>query len=318
MPELSAETIIQVPASRLAEALGQVVRRGLEPDAAERFMAFLQCQGLKTDLCWAVEDEEGGLGPTFLALPNAGRTAMIFITSPRTAGEVPRLVRLIDHAHSRLDPRRVALAQALLETDEPLLARALAQAGYARLAVLHYMERRLAKLKRFPQPQWPAEAQLLEYDPALDSQFKSALAESYIDTLDCPNLCGLRDLDDVLADHKGVGVQDPSLWTLVLWKGRPAAVLLLNPLADGESIELSYLGVAAGDRRRGLARRLMAHAMHRLSDRPFRRLTLAVDERNEPAVRLYKSFGLACTDRRLAYIRPVSEAKESSSSDHRV
>lgn len=311
MPDVSAETIVRVPASRLPEAVAQVMAKGVEAGAAERFMAFLQCQGHATDLCWAVEAEGGRLGPVYLAIPNVGRTAMIFVTPPRAAADVPRLVRLIDEAHGRLNPARVALAQALLEPNESLLARAFVQAGYTRLAVLHYMERRLTRLRSFPEPQWPDEVTLLPYRPALEGQFKQALAASYVETLDCPALCGLRDLDDVLRDHKGAGIQDPTLWTLVLWEGQPAAVLLLNPLADGESVELSYLGVGSEHRRRGLGRRLMARAMHQLSERPFRRFTLAVDERNEPALNLYRSFGLASTDRRLAYIRPVADVRGS-------
>lgn len=307
MSEVLCENIIQVPRERLAEALPEVMSHGLEAGAADRFLAFLRCQGLEADQCWAVEDQAGRLGPTFLALPNAGRTAMVFITSPRTPGEVPRLARLIEHAHQRLDRARIALAQALLETGELLHVKAFERARYTRLATLQYLERRLGRIKASPAPDWPEEVTLLEYRPEREGLFKEALAESYVDTLDCPALCGLRDIEDVFRDHRGQGVQDAELWTLVLWKGRPAAVMLLNPLADGESVELSYLGVGATFRKRGLARRLMALAMRRLSDRRFRRFTLAVDDRNQPALALYRSFGLACTDRRLAYIRPVPD-----------
>ncbi len=312
MSELLCENIIQVPKDRLIEALPEVMSRGLEPAAADRFLTFLRCQGMEADQCWAVEDPQGRLGPTFLALPNAGRTAMVFVTAPRSPGDVPRLARLIEHAHQRLDRSRIALAQALLEVNELMLARVFEQANYRRLATLHYMERRLGRHQASPAPDWPTEVAVVEYRPDREELFKAALTESYVDTLDCPDLCGLRDIDDVLADHRGAGVQDAGLWTLILWDGRPAAVLMLNPLADGESVELSYLGVGAGFRRRGLGRRLMALAMHRLSDRHFRRFTLAVDESNRPALSLYRSFGLACTDRRLAYIRPVpDECSES-------
>jgi len=63
-------------------------------------------------------------------------------------------------------------------------------------------------------------------------------------------------------------------------------------------------------RGRGLGRRLMGLAMRQLSERPYTRFTLAVDQKNLPALRLYKSFGLARTDRRLAYIRPVPDERK--------
>ncbi|MCC6907908.1 MAG: GNAT family N-acetyltransferase [Phycisphaerales bacterium] len=306
---LQPGVILQVPQDRLLDALRHVVGGGSDPSAAaaRRFLEFIRSQRLDADQCWAVAGDHGQLRPALIALPNSGRTAMLFVTAPRYPEEVATLARLIGHAHRSLDHRRIALTQVLMEPDEPLTAAAFEQAGYTRLAVLNYMERRVSRAAGVPEPQWPAEVRLLHYEPPLEPLFKEALLQSYRDTLDCPALCGLRNIDDVLADHVGAGVQDPLLWTLVLWNQQPAAVLLLNPLADGESVELSYLGVGAGYRGRGLGRRLMALALRQLSERPYTRFTLAVDQDNFPALSLYKSFGLARTDRRLAYIRPVPD-----------
>jgi len=235
---------------------------------------------------------------------------MIFVTAPRRPEDVARVARLIRHAHQHLDPVRIALAQAIVEPEERLTACAFEDAGYLQLACLEYMERRIVRSGRIPSPQWPAEVTLVAYEARHEPLFKQALLQSYIDTLDCPALCGMRDIDDVLRDHKGKGVEDPSLWTLVLWDRQPAAALLLNPVADGVTVELSYLGVGVNYRGRGLGRRLMGLAMRQLSERPYTRFTLAVDQKNLPALRLYKSFGLARTDRRLAYIRPVPDERK--------
>jgi len=311
MTRLQPDSLIQVPPERLIDALRHVVAHGAEPAAsAGRFLDFIRSQRLDADQCWACVDAHGELNPALIALPNTGRTAMIFITAPRRPQDVPRLARLIRHAHERFDPDRITLAQAIMDPEESLTAAAFVEAGYLKLALLQYMERRIVRSDRIPTPQWPAEVTLLPYEPAREPLFKEAMVQSYIDTLDCPALCGVRDIDDVLRDHKGNGVEDPALWTLVLWEGRPAAVLLLNPVADGESVELSYLGVAASHRGRGLGRRLMGWAMRQLSERPYTRFTLAVDQDNLPALRLYKSFGLARTDRRLAYIRPVPDERK--------
>ena len=300
--------MIQVPPERLLDALRHIVAPGARPAAAaERFLDFIRSQRLDADQCWACVDSHGELNPALIALPNSGRTAMIFLTAPRRPEDVLSLTRLIRHAHQHLDPARVALAQAIIEPEERLTASAFEEAGYLQLALLDYMERPIVRSNRIPSPQWPVEVTLLPYEPRLEPLFKEALLQSYTDTLDCPALCGMRDIDDVLRDHKGNGVADPALWTLVLWNGQPAAVLLLNPVADGESVELSYLGVGASYRGRGLGRKLMGLAMRQLSERPYTRFTLAVDQKNLPALRLYKSFGLARTDRRLAYIRRVSD-----------
>lgn len=313
MTDLTPDALIQVSADRLLDALRHIVGRGGEASeqAAGRFLEFIRTQHLEPDQCWAAVDRRGELRPALIALPNAGRTAMIFVSPPRFPEDVPALARLIRHSHAHFDPVRIALAQVLMEPGEKLTAAAFEQAGFARLATLCYMERRVARLGRVPSPQWPEQVALLHYEPRHEPLFKEALDLSYVETLDCPALCGLRQIDDVLRDHKAGGVVEPELWTLVLWDGRPAAVLLLNPLADGEGVELSYLGVGAEFRGKGLGRRLMALAMQQLSDRPYSRFTLAVDQQNLPAVSLYKSFGLARTDRRLAFIRPVPDAGQS-------
>lgn len=310
---LNSGAPLQVPPDRLLDALRFVVARGADPSlaAAGRFLDFIRSQRLDADQCWALENDRGELNPALIALPNSGRTAMIFVSPPRLPEDAPRLARLIDHAHRHFDPARIALAQVLMEPQESLTASAFERAHYQRLAVLSYMERRISRSGRIPSVQWPTEVSLLHYEPRFEPLFKEALLQSYVDTLDCPALCGVRDIDDVLRDHMGAGVEDPELWTLVMWGDEPAAVLLLNPIADGESVELSYLGVGARHRGRGLGRRLMGLAMRQLSDRPYTRFTLAVDQENLPALSLYKSFGLARTDRRLAYIRPVPDERDS-------
>ncbi|MEM6393681.1 MAG: GNAT family N-acetyltransferase [Planctomycetota bacterium] len=73
-----------------------------------------------------------------------------------------------------------------------------------------------------------------------------------------------------------------------------------------ETYELVYLGVAKRFRGRGLAGRLLRHGMARVHARGGKRLLLAVDDRNEPAVSLYRSLGFRATARKLAMIRSTS------------
>ena len=46
----------------------------------------------------------------------------------------------------------------------------------------------------------------------LGQQVDLALDRSYVDTMDCPELCGMRATADILASHKATGEFDPSLW----------------------------------------------------------------------------------------------------------
>ena len=49
------------------------------------------------------------------------------------------------------------------------------------------------------------------YQPENHALFAAAIQESYRDTLDCPALSGLRDIEDVIAGHQSVGTFDPAL-----------------------------------------------------------------------------------------------------------
>ena len=68
---------------------------------------------------------------------------------------------------------------------------------------------------------------------------------------------------------------------------------LLNPASQGQCVELVYLGLALFARGRGLGRRLLRHGIRLLRGRRERLMTLAVDDRNAPALRLYESEAIS-------------------------
>jgi ribosomal protein S18 acetylase RimI-like enzyme len=127
--------------------------------------------------------------------------------------------------------------------------------------------------------------------------------QSYRESLDCPALNGLRDVEDVIAGHKasggGIDAFDPSWWFLLRERGEPLAVLLLaRTAAPHAAAELVYLGLVPAARGRGVGDILMRQALHVVSssidDRSTNTasLALAVDARNKPALNLYHRHGL--------------------------
>ena len=132
-----------------------------------------------------------------------------------------------------------------------------------------------------------------------------AVLASYEDTLDCPKLFGLRDPPDILAGHRATGRFDPSLWTLLRVDTKPVGVVLLNPFPEQRTIELVYLGLAPVVRGRGFGRQLLRHALHLLQGRRERVVTLAVDENNGPALKIYREAGFRSELRRVALIRSL-------------
>lgn len=280
--------------------------------AAERFVAFSSANKIRLDAMWALLDDRDGIVATLLAVPNPGRTAILFTTVPADRREIPPLAGLIRHACDELKPMEVDLAQVLLEPRQLLQRDALVAAGFTQLARLSYMERPLRTRRRVPTPEWPADVTIEPYDETQRPDLLAVLDASYVETLDCPGLRGLRRTEDILDGHVGTGEYDPALWTIMRIDGRAEGALLLSRSPASEAIELVYIGLAPPARRRGLGRQLLRHGLHRLAERPERSITLAVDDANHPAIALYRSEGFHVVLRRIALIRSLRNREVSS------
>jgi ribosomal protein S18 acetylase RimI-like enzyme len=276
-------------------------------DQGRRFLDYAHRNRIDLEAMWARLDERGRVIATVLAVPNPGRTAMVFANRPRREDEVQPLAALIDHACGELsaDHRHdVHLAQALVDPADRREREAFERGRFRYLADLSYLERPLPGSKVESPVIWPEGVRVRTYDQSLRPLMVEVLEASYEQTLDCPGLLGLRRSEDILCGHMATGEFDPALWTLLEIDDRPAGALLLNPSLQGNCVELVYLGLAPFARRRGLGRRLLHHGLDRLRGRPERIIMLAVDEGNAPALRLYRSEGFRRVLRRVALIRP--------------
>ena len=119
-----------------------------------------------------------------------------------------------------------------------------------------------------------------------------------------PELEGTRGLEDILAGHRAAGLFVPGAgnWGDVPGEPEAAAVLLLTEVPGRDAWEVIYLGLTPAARGRGLGRAVIRHALEAgPGHAPI--LELAVDLRNTPAVRLYRSTGFPPRDRRAVHPR---------------
>jgi len=252
-------------------------------------------------------DQADTLVHAALALPQPGRTAMIFATQPRRRKTLTQLATLIDRTCEQLTAEQATLAQALIDPHDDLLRDALTEAGFSELAVLCYLQRRVGS--RQAEPDVPENVQLRTWDESLRDDFLTVLADSYNQTLDCPALQGLRRTEDVLDGHRGAGEFAPELWTLLYVDDQPAGALLMNPVPITDCVELVYLGLSPDYRGRGYGALLMQRALRQCAQRGETYLTLAVDASNTPAMALYQRFKLRRTMRKRAMIKNLIECK---------
>ncbi len=277
------------------------------------FLQFAADNGIDlTDLWVAVREPQEKVVWAVLPVVSPGRTALLSVPGrlPRPAdrpGAVAVVAAVCDHCRAG----GVELAQALLDTESRDVAEAMRAAGFAPLADLVYLRREVSPVAT-PAVDLPAGGALVDFDESLAGRFARAILASYEESLDCPALNGRRGMADVLDGHRAAGQFAPDLWSLLAVDGRDAGCLLLNRLAAGEGVELVYTGLAPWARGRGWADALIRLALERAAAEAGRRVVLAVDAGNAPALRLYHRHGFRDVHRKLALMNDLRAATRAA------
>lgn len=240
----------------------------------------------------------GILGATWVQ-PQVGQTGTYWL--PRFVDPVaPPLERRL--AQSAIDAAHtlpIVLVQSLLPEEDHQGARLLQDCGFEKLANLIYL---FAPVLPLAAGDAPDENLQLVPVPEVDREtLKQVILATYVDTLDCPALEGIRDVDDALAGYAATGTHDPALWFVAYWQGDPAGVLLLTQHLEANHWEVVYMGVAPEQRGRRLGRNLLAYVQKRAHAAGIDNLVLAVDDANWPACRMYHDAGFREWSRRVAY-----------------
>jgi ribosomal protein S18 acetylase RimI-like enzyme len=253
----------------------------------------------RSALLWWARRGDAPLAGAILC-KGAGRAGSVLFTPVSECPEPAVLEPLLAAAtHQGLEDG-LSLVQALNEPAAPEGTH-LERAGFWLLASLAYMRLEL----RGPLKQSPG-GPGLDWCPAADlpqGELEELIQRTYVDSLDCPALAGVRPMEDVMASHRSAGVYRPECWWACRREGQLAGCVLVNDSSHGAESELVYLGVASEHRGRGVGKALLGRAIEQGVRRGRRGLTLAADAANTPAVKLYKQAGLAVVRRREVWLR---------------
>src|SRR5262249_24981613 len=198
----------------------------------------------------------------------------------------------------RLRSQGSKLIQALLPPGKDFLAAPLLRNGFAHVTTLLYLHRTLDAL-------WAEQPPRLSFHPYSDGDatlFAETLIRTYESTLDCPELNGVRTLEEVLAGHVAVGRGEPRRWWLATTAAQPVGVLLLAAAPEWNALDISYVGVVPAARGAGVGRELLCQALREALAARVERVTLAVDIRNQPARHLYARLDFVEFDQREVYL----------------
>jgi len=225
-----------------------------------------------------------------LVVPNEGRTAFVYSSVPNPAD--PQLDKYAVEALRQLCRLTISsnnnLLEALLDTEDTVRKKIFLHCDFKKLTDLIY----LSRVSSIPvqQPNINKDVSWLNYDQKNHNLFKNVICQTYHDSLDCPELENLRDMEDVVQSHKAAGAFDPRWWKLMSHNGEPCGVLLLSLLPDSNSMELVYMGLTPAVRGKGLGQLLLHEATECSRQSGVSCLMLAVDCRNHFARKLYEQF----------------------------
>lgn len=309
--ELPAPTVRRLEKHEIDAGLSLILGlggRAADSATVEEFVQFAQQRQMDLSSVWGAFFDDR-LGAAALPVYSAGRTALLMTSSAGNSSPLAGAIALCAQDVCRsIDRAQCQIVQVLLEPSESRAAEQLSKTGFGLLTTLLYLQRTLTREP--PAPVLPPGFRVDTYNPDTHDRFARAILASYAQSLDCPALHGKRQIADIIEGHKSSGEFDPKLWFVITRDATPAidedcAVLLLSPVPHHSTMELVYIGLAPSARGHGIGDYLVQLALHHTRAAGLQHLTLAVDELNHPALRLYYRHGLGEVHRRLALIRSL-------------
>ena len=230
-------------------------------------------------------------GITVQYLP--GGTAVVLL--PGGESEAVRDA-LVAAAVARFPAAGVAVAQAFIDPDEIDRAAVLTRHGFRAVTTVTHLS---LDAPAAPPPRPAPDVRLVPYADADPATFADTLLATYGESLDVPEANAGRSAAEVVAGYR-FGQPDPPAWWLATGPaGRPLGVILLS--VDGGATEVTYLGVVPAARGAGVGGSLLRAAIRRGASARGP-LTLSVDERNGPALRLYSRHGFRTRQRQHVFL----------------
>ena len=267
--------------------------------SAARLERRAAADGVDLSRAWVAWAGERIVASAVLA-PHPGRTALLMANAPRDTAHADSVGALLAHALADAELcRDIRLVQSLASPEESLRRQAFLAGGMRHLATLDYLEH--ADASAVAAAEVPPGVELRPWVRTDRGMLESLLAETYRDTLDCPGLAELRTPRDIVDGHLASS-GDARHWYVAWSEGTPVGAALVSTASAAGTVDVVYLGLVPKARGTGLGRALLAHALRAAGCERRGPASLAVDARNSPAVRLYRSVGFVSVRRRDAFV----------------
>ncbi len=274
----------------------------LQEEAALRYQSLLSSGEFDPAGLFVARDRYGGLHGAMLVQPLAGALGLAWPPRGLSRPDQHRIEdELVSVALGWLRGRGVKVCQAFgAEADRGNFT-ALERNGFRRITSVTYRRRAIDRNNdRFDSTRSPLTFEA--FNPDHREQIASVVLATYDGSLDCPELTGSRSNEELLAGFSGVLSPCPRWWFVARHDTEAVGVILLEVGTEPGALDLSYLGLIPGVRGRGWSHSMARYAIGFAAAEENSTLTLSVDVRNEPALRLYARHGFREYDRRDVYL----------------
>lgn len=202
--------------------------------------------------------------------------------------------RLLSMLVEQVRSTGVVQIQAILDGSESIAEEIVELAGFTMLAELQQMALMLPPNKgdaAIEPAQVPSGLSWVDARTVSNSKLTQLLAHTFIETLDCPALNGLRGPEDVLEGFlDGQSLQTQEHWWILANGDKLLGCSFVNPLPT-HAAELVYMGLGVTSRGRGYGKLLLEQAIRSALKLKAESFFAAVDCDNWPAIRLYGQAG---------------------------
>jgi mycothiol synthase len=143
------------------------------------------------------------------------------------------------------------------------------------------------------------------FNAETSSAFKHALMQTYQDSMDAPELNGIRTSEQIIRGYEATS-PNRSDWWLLQHEDHVVGVMILTiGEVPNHPAEITYLGLIPSQRRKGFGREALDLAMAEGALRGVTVWTVQIDERNEPAKALYFKNQFVPTSEKQIYYRTM-------------
>ncbi|GAA4423074.1 GNAT family N-acetyltransferase [Bremerella cremea] len=191
------------------------------------------------------------------------------------------------------------LIQSLVGADNPGAGELLSRGGFRPITILDTLQ---AYSDEFYAEAPSQELQWTVCEDRRDPSYVDLVAQTYVDSLDCPELDGLREIEDVLDGYFATSGQSTEYWFQLHHRGVPAGVLILAHHQDANQLELIYFGLVPAVRGRKLGGEVLRLVIDIARQLDCQSVVTGADQRNLPALSLYRRFGFHQVDSKQLYL----------------